>query len=68
MIRVLYLIAALGWMVHLVYWLVRYIRHKNGLLSAEDFARGLFQDYTLATGALIIICLIGMYGIYLGNI
>jgi hypothetical protein len=68
MIRTLYLIAALGWMAHLVYWLVRYIRHKRGLLSAEEFSLGLFQDYTLAIGSLVIICLIGLYGIYLGGI
>ena len=68
MIRVLYFIAASGWILHLLYWIARFLKHKKGLLSAEDFASGLFQDYTLATGALILICLIGMYGIYLGNI
>ena len=68
MIKVLYWIAASGWIVHLIYWLVRYRRHKNGILSAEEFVTGLFHDYTLATGSLILLCLIGMYGVYLGGI
>ena len=66
-IKILYWIAASGWILHLLYWILRRRQYKKGVLSGEDLFCWLFPDYVLSTSLLIMLCLLGTYGIYLGG-
>ena len=66
-VKILYWLAAAGWIVHLGYWIIIRRKYKKGMLSGDDLFKGLFSDYTIATLALIMLCLLGTYGIYLGK-
>lgn len=68
MLKFLYWFASCGWLIHFGYWAYKRRQYKKGLLTAEDMCTGLFIDYTVAVLSLVMLCLIGTYGVYLGGL
>ena len=66
-VKGLYMVAALGWIIHLAYWCIQRRQYKKKGWSGDDMFRGLFSDYVLATFSIVMICLLGMYGVYFGG-
>lgn len=66
-IKILYWIAASGWIVHLVYWCIKHWQYKKRKVTADDLVFGLFSDYVLAACSMIGLCLLGVMNIYLGG-
>lgn len=66
-VKILYWLAASGWMIHLLYWCIRHWQYRKHKVVADDILPGLFPDYVLVTCGMISLCLLGVLNIFLGG-